>query len=81
MLDPKEKSRLTWHCRRGMLELDLILQAFLEQNIDKLSVKELKVFDTLLECTDPELFSWLMGHTEPKVKEIKELVEIIRTSN
>ena len=42
MLSAQEKARLTWHCRRGMLELDLILQRFLEKGLDKLSNEELK---------------------------------------
>jgi antitoxin CptB len=81
MLNSQEKSRFAWRCRRGMLELDLIFQPFLEHHIDKLSIKELKIFDALLDCTDPELFSWLMGHQEPTDKEFKALVAFIRTQN
>lgn len=81
MLDTKEKARLEWHCRRGMLELDLILQRFLEQKLDVLSPQELDAFNSLLSCTDPELFAWLMGHEEPQDKELKKIVTIIRTSN
>jgi len=61
MLDVREKARLTWHCRRGMLELDLILQRFMDAKIDELNEQELNSFDLLLNYTDPELFSWLMG--------------------
>lgn len=78
MLNAQERARLSWHCRRGMLELDLILQRFLEKGLDKLSNEELKTFDALLSCTDPELFAWLMGHAEPEEKEFKEIVDIIR---
>lgn len=78
MLSTQEKARLVWHCRRGMLELDLILQRFLEKGLDKLSKEELKVFDSLLSCTDPELFAWFMGHEEPAEKEFKKIVHIIR---
>lgn len=81
MLDAREKARLTWHCRRGMLELDLILQRFLKQGLDQLSAKELNTFDTLLSCTDPELFAWFMGHEEPESKELKEIVAIIRNND
>ena len=28
--------RLRWHCRRGMLELDLVLSAFLERHLERL---------------------------------------------
>lgn len=81
MLDAHEKARLTWHCRRGMLELDLILQRFLKQGLEQLSAKELNTFDALLSCTDPELFAWFMGHEEPENKELKEIVAIIRNND
>ncbi|KTD35547.1 Antitoxin CptB [Legionella moravica] len=80
MLDSRERARITWHCRRGMLELDLILQRFLEHGLDLLSEHELKLFDRLLSCTDPELFSWLMGHTDPQDTELNEIVTIIRNN-
>lgn len=81
MLDTKEKAKLAWHCRRGMLELDLILQRFLEHQVDHLSAQELEAFNSLLSCTDPELFAWLMGHEEPQENELKEIVTIIRNRN
>jgi antitoxin CptB len=81
MLDAREKARLEWHCRRGMLELDLILQRFLEKRLDSLSPQELKDFDSLLNCTDPELFAWFMGHEEPEAEEFKEIVALIRNND
>lgn len=56
-----------------MLELDIILQHFLEHQLVHLSVKELEAFNSLLSCTDPELFAWLMGHEDPQDKELKKL--------
>ncbi len=81
MLDAKEKARLSWHCRRGMLELDLILQRFMESGLHKLTKEEIKAFDLLLSCTDPELFSWLMGHEDPQDEELSTIVTIIRNNN
>jgi len=81
MLTEQEKARLTWHCRRGMLELDLILQNFLLLGLDKLNEKEIKTFDALLSSTDPELIAWLMGHEEPENAELNKIVTIIRNTN
>lgn len=78
MLDAREKARLSWHCRRGMLELDLILQRFLEHSLDKLTSEEIKLFDLLLECTDPELFAWFMGHEVSPDEELNKIVTLIR---
>lgn len=78
MLDAREKARFAWHCRRGMLELDLILQDFLKRGLEHLSAKQIKSFDVLLSCTDPELYAWFMGHDEPDDKELQEIVHLIR---
>ena len=81
MLDQKEKARLAWHCRRGMLELDLILKAFLDHHVDSLSETDLKHFHLLLSCTDPELYVWLMGQEDPQDQELKKIVTLIRNSH
>ena len=55
--------RLEWACRRGMLELDLILKNFLENSLDN---KNYQKFEQLLNCTDAELADWLLtGKTPP----------------
>lgn len=81
MLNEQERARLAWHCRRGMLELDLILQRFLAKHLDLMSNHEIEAFNKLLSCTDPELFAWLMGHDEPQDEELKKIVSIIRSSH
>lgn len=45
------------NCRRGMLELDIILLTFLENYYHKLSKKEKNDFETLLEESDETLYS------------------------
>lgn len=79
MLDVQKK-KLSWQCRRGMLELDLLLQAFLEKRLDSLSDSEIHLFESLLNQSDPQLFAWLMGH-ELAPEEYKELVACIRNDN
>ncbi|CAH12687.1 TPA: succinate dehydrogenase assembly factor 2 [Legionella pneumophila] len=76
-MDNREKSRLLWKCRRGMLELDLLLQKFIANEIDRLTENQLKAFDNLLTHNDPSLYAWLMGHEEPE-KELLEIVSFIR---
>ena len=41
--------RVRWHCRRGMLELDLVLKRFLEQHFAGLSPLQHAAFKRLLE--------------------------------
>ena len=71
-------ARLFWQCRRGMLELDILLQNFLEENIQNLSQKELETFRTLLKNPDNLLLEYLMGRTIPVDKEIVSVVDRIR---
>ena len=56
--------RLRWHCRRGMLELDLVLNAFLERHLDELDPSGIEAFKRLLERPDPELLDLVMGRAE-----------------
>jgi antitoxin CptB len=79
MLNAQEKARLVWSCRRGMLELDLILQAFLQKGLNLLTEEQLSTFNQLLAHTDPELLAWLMGQEDPYNKELIDLVRFIRT--
>ncbi len=61
-----------------MLELDLLLQAFLDKHLTDLSEQELKAFESLLNHSDPQLYAWLMGHEEPSESELKPIVALIR---
>lgn len=58
--------RLRWSCRRGMLELDVLLGNFLENAYLKLSPAEQALFVQFLESSDQDLFMWLMGNETPK---------------
>ena len=58
----EEHNRLYWQCRRGMLELDLMLIPFLEKAYSDLSKEDQALFEEFLTATDPELYSWLTGN-------------------
>ena len=63
-------SKLRWACRRGMLELDVLLGNFLEERYLSLSPAEQIVFVELLNENDQDLFMWLTGKsaaTDPKL--------------
>ncbi len=71
------KPRLRWACRRGMLELDVLFMPFVEEAYDQLSEQDKDIFERLLECQDPELFAWFMGHEECEDPELNRLVQLI----
>ena len=54
--------------RRGTKELDLILGQFSDENLGKLSMTELEVYENLLSKDDPLIYSWLFEKEEsPKI--------------
>lgn len=71
-------SRLRWRCRRGMLELDLLLQGFVDSGYTALNESEQDLFTQLLELPDQELFENLMGVNEPEKKEFSHVIAKIR---
>lgn len=62
MLSSDERARLKWACRRGMLELDVLIMPFFEECLDDLPDQEQRDFVSLLTSDDPDLFTWMMGH-------------------
>ena len=52
----KEFERVRWRCRRGMLELDIILQRFMDKHYRHLSSEEKLQFDKLLTLADNDLW-------------------------
>ncbi|MDH5359417.1 MAG: succinate dehydrogenase assembly factor 2, partial [Gammaproteobacteria bacterium] len=47
-----DAARLKWQCRRGMLELDLMLESFVDKVWPGLSEQQKLTFDTLLDYPD-----------------------------
>lgn len=70
--------QVKWRCRRGMLELDLMLNKFLNEMYRTLSPESKILFQDLLTATDPELYSWLLGFDLPTDKKFQDLILIIR---
>jgi len=54
-------SRIRWDCRRGMLELDIVLARFMEQNFERLTPQEVEAFKGLLAYSDPDLWGLLQS--------------------
>jgi len=71
--------RLRWRCRRGMRELDQLLERWLAQRWEAASDAEYGVFLCLVDVEDDRLWAWLMGHEVPDNAELAALVDTIRT--
>ena len=73
-----EKNRLFWASRRGMLELDLILQPFVEHAYPYLDVADQQRYQQLLEEQDQDLFAWFLKRQDPDDADLLRIVNIIR---
>ncbi len=74
----EEIRRLRWQCRRGMLELDVALRRFLDEDFSSLDASEQATFSRMLEAQDQTLHGWLMGRAVPEEEDIQRLVGRIR---
>ncbi len=77
MIDPSRKARLIWQCRRGMLELDLLLAPLVMRHIDDLNDHELDALERLLAMDDPDLYALMMFDVYSDDQEVVELVKRI----
>jgi len=55
------RNRLLWSCRRGMLELDLLLNDFILNKYEGLELHDKQALGALLDYPDAVLFDLLMG--------------------
>ncbi|MBS0465552.1 MAG: succinate dehydrogenase assembly factor 2 [Proteobacteria bacterium] len=78
MADAATLARIRWRCRRGMVELDVLLLRFLDQRWSDSPDSERSLFLRLLDCEDDNLWRWFMGITGPDDKDLDGLVARIR---
>jgi len=56
-----ERKRLRWRCRRGMRELDVLLERYLRDAWPTASPERRAAFRSLLELADPDLADLCLG--------------------
>jgi len=77
MYTEEDIKRLVWQCRRGMLELDVLLGPFVQDVFRDLSAEDQESFVRLLACEDTDLFVWFMQRGEPEDDGLKHMVRMI----
>ena len=76
--DPELKqTKIFWHSRRGMLELDLLLVPFANEAYESLSVEDKRLYRDFLAEEDQDLWSWLMRRAEPSEPRFHDIIEQI----
>ena len=79
MVSRQEYNRMRWAARRGMLELDLVLEPFVTERYRELSEEDRARFERLMECEDQELFSWMLQRGRVEDEELAGIVQQILT--
>ena len=74
----EEGRRLLWRCRRGMKELDILLERYVRSQVADASPRDRGTLRQLLELPDPVLADYLFGHTPVSDPPMAQLVAAIR---
>ena len=75
MDDETEIRKLRWRCRRGMRELDQLLERWLDTQWRQSSMQDRETFLQLLDTEDDRLWRWVLGHEAPEDAALRRLVE------
>lgn len=76
----KELERARWRCRRGLLELDIILQRFMDEHYMQLDVAELQQFETLLSLSDNDLWDMIAEKKMVTDKGLEPVLHLLQKS-
>jgi antitoxin CptB len=69
-----ELERLKWKCRRGLLELDIVLERFLQKNTGDHALNE------LLDLPDNDLWDIVAGRSDNYEPHLKDVVARLRAA-
>ena len=67
----------SWH--RGTQESDLLLGSFADSCLTGLDFSQLNRFEALLDCSDPDLFEWILDGGVPPVQHDHDVLHLLRT--
>lgn len=85
IMQDAEQRRLAWRCRRGMLELDIVLQRFVNEQFGGLTLAEMQIFDEMLELSDNDFWELMQsaGHVkyEADVQSVLNKLRIASQNN
>ena len=72
-------ARAHWRCRRGMKELDVLLERFARRALDGIDEGALEALERLLEQPDQDILEWLASATATPPPTMRGIVALIRS--
>ena len=76
----KTLERVRWRARRGMLELDIILERFIQMHYEQLNDVDKQAFEVLLDMPDNPLWDMIAGRQAVADSVQQALIEKIKAS-
>ena len=73
--------RLTIRSRRGMKELDVLLERWLARDLPHADAASRRAYESLLELQDPELVRYLLNGEPHPDPEVARVIARIRTAD
>ncbi len=76
----KEFERARWRCRRGLLELDIILQRFMDRYYAQLDEQGLEQFECLLALPDNDLWDLITARQVNTNHGVQQVLGLLQKS-
>ena len=76
--DPVYLQRMRWRCRRGLLELDIVLGRFIEKYHAALDEAQRLAFDEMLDLPDTEFWDLITGAKAPLRPQWLTVLELLQ---
>lgn len=70
---------MLWRCRRGLLELDIVLAEFVKRHFDSLTAEQMQAFDALLDTPDNQLWDMVTGRLHSDDPATRAVLELLGT--
>ena len=71
--------RARWRCRRGMKELDVLLERFAARGLGRIEDGDLDALERLLDAPDQDILEWLASASATPPPAMLGIVSLIRS--
>ena len=71
--------RARWRCRRGMKELDVLLERFVARGLERIDDGDLGALERLLDSPDQDILEWLASASAAPPSGMAGIVSLIRS--
>lgn len=73
----ESERQLRWQCRRGLKELDVLLEPFMEEHYRDLDLPDQALFRRLLASEDVDLLAWFMQYQIPEDADLRRMIHVV----